>query len=185
MKRVLLAVGLIAGLTVSAQATEFSLVPQQDEISSDASVVFSARRHHRHHYGLICGVTQMRHFGISDPRKRVALNWADDYPHVSPQPGAVVVQRRNGKQADGKSPGGHVSRIISMRGACRALVADEKGTYERDICKRTVAYVMPTHGDPGRVHVAARRHYRHHHRYAHRHHHRHHYAYRHHHRRRA
>lgn len=102
----------------------------------------------RHHpRGLICGATQMAHYGITDPKYRRALAWPD-MPHVSAQPGAVVVQYRNGRDSAGHQ-GGHVSRIVEMKGQCRAIVADERGQYERDICSRLVAYVMPG-GNPGR-----------------------------------
>jgi hypothetical protein len=90
--------------------------------------------------GLICGLVQRLHFHL--PAKyNLALNWAQ-LPHIAAQPGAVVVQRRNGR-ALGGGPGGHVSRIVELRGQCRAIVTDERGTYERDICSRLVAYVSP------------------------------------------
>lgn len=90
-----------------------------------------------------CGRVQRAHFGLPE-RYNVALAWAD-LPRTSAQPGAVVVQTRPGR-ALGGGPGGHVSRIVEMRGSCRALVADDKGRYERDICSRLVAYVMPGGG---------------------------------------
>ena len=97
---------------------------------------------HRHRsFGhFICGLTQRLHFGLG-PEFNLALHWAV-LPHVGAQPGAVVVQRRAG-QALGGGPGGHVSRIVSVTGQCRAVVTDDKGTYERDICRNLVAYVMP------------------------------------------
>ena len=100
----------------------------------------AAEARHRHG-GLICGLTQRLHFGIHDANFNLALHWAT-LPHVSAAPGAVVVQRRAGHDSAGH-PGGHVSRIVSMTGTCRAVVADEKGQYERDICSRLVAYVQP------------------------------------------
>ena len=90
----------------------------------------------------ICGATQARYFGLRDRRLNRALAWAELLPHVSPQPGAVVVQRRKG-HALGGGPGGHVSRIVSLINSCRAIVTDEKGTYERNICANLVAYVRP------------------------------------------
>ena len=90
----------------------------------------------------ICGLKQREFFGIADKKYNIALNWAS-FPHVSAQVGAVVVQRRKGR-ALGGGPGGHVSRIVELKGACRAIVADEKGSYERDICKSLVAYVLPS-----------------------------------------
>lgn len=92
------------------------------------------------HYGLICGATQRAYFGVGSNR---ALDWAHDFPRVGAQVGAVVVQTRSGRDSAG-GPGGHVSRIVSMTSnPCRAIVADPRGRYERDICKRLVAYVMP------------------------------------------
>ena len=93
----------------------------------------------------ICGATQMAHYGITDTKYRLARNWAD-MPHVSAQPGAVVVQTRRGR-ALGGGPGGHVSRIVQPISECRAIVADEKGQYERDICKNRVALVVPRAGN--------------------------------------
>lgn len=97
----------------------------------------SVEARHRH---FVCGATQRAYFGVGS---NLALDWARDFPHVQAQAGAVVVQRRNGR-ALGGGPGGHVSRIVQLTGQCRAIVADEKGEYERDICSRLVAYVMPT-----------------------------------------
>lgn len=91
---------------------------------------------------LICGAVQMRHFGIHDQNFRLAKHWARALPHTSAHPGAVVVQSRRGRDSAG-NPGGHVSRIISMTGHCRAIVADSRGQYERDICSRLIAYVDP------------------------------------------
>lgn len=101
-----------------------------------------AQAHHRHYRGghFICGLTQRLFFGLPE-RFNLALEWAT-LPHVGAEPGAVVVQRRRG-HALGGGPGGHVSRIVSVTGQCRALVRDDKGTYERDICRNLVAYVRP------------------------------------------
>lgn len=91
---------------------------------------------------LICGAVQMRHFGIHDNNFRLAKNWARLLPHTTAHEGAVVVQYRKGRDSAG-NPGGHVSRIERITGSCTAIVADEKGHYERDICKRLIAYVDP------------------------------------------
>jgi hypothetical protein len=88
----------------------------------------------------ICGLTQRLHFHLP-PKYNLALAWAD-LPHAQPAPEVVVVQRRHGR-ALGGGPGGHVSRIVSVISQCRAIVIDEKGQYERDICKNLVAYVRP------------------------------------------
>lgn len=88
-----------------------------------------------------CGRVQARYFGKPVNQWALALKWAT-LPHTYPRPDAVVVQRRNGR-ALGGGPGGHVSRIVSVIDECHAVVADEKGTYPRDICKGRVAVVDP------------------------------------------
>lgn len=88
-----------------------------------------------------CGRVQAAYFGLPTSKFALALNWAT-LPRTTPHPGAVVVQRRAGK-AIGGSAGGHVSRIESVIDHCRAIVTDEKGTYERNICKALVAVVDP------------------------------------------
>jgi|SRR5665647_1061677 len=100
-----------------------------------------ARQHHRRHHGYICGATQADYFHLPRSKYALALTW-DGLPHTDPHPGAVVVQRRAGR-ALGGGPGGHVSRIVQNVSQCLAVVADEKGTYTRDICKNLVAYVQP------------------------------------------
>jgi hypothetical protein len=101
----------------------------------------SAQASQRRHYGYICGATQADYFHLPRSKYALALNWAA-LPHTHPHPGAVVVQRRAGR-ALGGGPGGHVSRIVQNISQCVAIVADEKGTYKRDICKNLVAYVQP------------------------------------------
>ena len=101
-----------------------------------------ARQHHyRHHGGYICGVTQARYFHLDEKKYALALNYAS-LPHTNAHPGAIVVQRRAGRELGG-GPGGHVSRIVQNVSQCVAIVTDEKGTYQRDICKNLVAYVQP------------------------------------------
>lgn len=116
------------------------LPPRVSDIPRSVPHVRSAR--HDANGNFICGATQARHYGLRDPRFRLALNWARLLPHVSPAPDVVVVQRRKG-HALGGGPGGHVSRIVRLINACRAIVTDEKGTYERNICANLVAYVRP------------------------------------------
>jgi hypothetical protein len=88
-----------------------------------------------------CGVTMMRITGQRDPRLALARSWLK-FPRTSAGPGAIVVQSRPGR-ALGGGPGGHVSKILELRGSCRALVRDNRGTYERDICRRLLGYVRP------------------------------------------
>ena len=99
-----------------------------------------ARKRHRSG-GLICGLVQMTYFGIKDQKYRLAKMWGN-FPRTTAHAGAVVVQRRNGRDSAG-NPGYHVSRIEQMTGSCSAIVADEKGRYERDICGRGAVYVNP------------------------------------------
>ena len=87
-----------------------------------------------------CGRFMSRLYGV--PMTALALDWAKKFPHTSAHPGAVVVQRRKGR-ALGGGPGGHVSKIERIVSSCRAIVRDNRGTYERDICKNLVAYVDP------------------------------------------
>jgi len=88
----------------------------------------------------ICGSTQAAHFGL--PRfvrghnLWQAREWTRAFPHVSAQAGVVMYQHGGG-------PTGHVSRIVEVRGQCRALVADERGQYERDTCSRGAVFVQP------------------------------------------
>lgn len=89
-----------------------------------------------------CGRVQRAHYGITDPAYNMAQRWRG-FHHVSAQPGAVVVQDRNGRASDGKSKSGHVSRIVSVIDNCHAIVSDERGQYKREICGRNAAYVMP------------------------------------------
>lgn len=96
-----------------------------------------------------CGYAQCAIHGISkaECRKRglpLALNWAK-LPRLSQAvPGAVVVQRRAGR-ALGGSAGGHVAKILTVTGPCRATVIDNRGKpYSRDICSRLVAFVSPS-----------------------------------------
>ena len=88
-----------------------------------------------------CGRTAKRLTG-STCGSALALEWARNCPHTYAHAGAVVVSRRHGR-ALGGGPGGHVALIISVIDSCHATVRDEKGTYERDICKNQVAIVEP------------------------------------------
>lgn len=66
----------------------------------------------------------------------LAQNWAREFPRTSPRPGAVVVWNRGGSR-------GHVAQIVEMssQNRCRATVHDNRGTYQRDICRGVMAYV--------------------------------------------
>lgn len=83
-----------------------------------------------------CGWYMGRLTGHTDRSLWLAQNWARRFPRTSARSGAVVVWTRGGSK-------GHVAKIVSMQGRCRALVHDNGGTYERDICRRVIAYVQP------------------------------------------
>lgn len=93
-----------------------------------------------------CGRFMCSVFGIQCVTKQhnlqLALEWPKVFRHTSAHAGAVVVQTRPGR-ALGGGRGGHVSKIIAMKSPCRATVRDNRGTYERNICQRLVAYVQP------------------------------------------
>lgn len=81
-----------------------------------------------------CGWFMGRLTGHTDRDLWLAQNWARKFPRTTASPGAVVVWTRGGRS-------GHVAKIVSMTSACRAVVTDNAGTYERDICRRVIAYV--------------------------------------------
>lgn len=83
-----------------------------------------------------CGWYMGRLTGHTDRSLWLAQNWARKFPRTSASPGAVVVWTRGGSK-------GHVAKIVSMQGRCRAVVHDNGGTYTRDICRRVIAYVQP------------------------------------------
>lgn len=73
----------------------------------------------------------------------LARAWAADCPHTYARRGAVVVFTRHGMDSSGRHRGGHVALIVSDPVGCMAKVRDERGTYERDICKNQIAVVDP------------------------------------------
>ena len=83
-----------------------------------------------------CGWYMGKVTGHTDRSLWLAQNWARRFPRTAARPGAVVVWSRGGKK-------GHVAKIVSMQGNCRAVVHDNAGTYSRDICRRVIAYVQP------------------------------------------
>lgn len=90
--------------------------------------------------GLNCGRYLRQFYGL-DQSYNLARNWLR-LPRTMAAPGAVVVQARRGRASHG-GPGGHVSRIERVTGHCTAIVRDNRGTYERNICKNLLAYVRP------------------------------------------
>ena len=113
MKRSILTIGLLVALTLPVEAASYN-----------------------------CGRYLKGVYGYVDRALDLSLNWARRFPHTSARPGAVVVQRRKGR-ALGGGPGGHVAKILEIKQPCRAVVQDNRGRYERDICKNLVAYVQP------------------------------------------
>jgi len=94
--------------------------------------------------GFNCGRYQRWLNGLTAPQYRdlnLARSWLR-LPHTTAAPGAIVVQSRHGR-ALGGGPGGHVSRIERLTGTCTAIVRDNRGTYERNICRNLLAYVRP------------------------------------------
>lgn len=91
-------------------------------------------------HGCKCGSTQTRHYHL--PRNFNghnlwrAVEWIHAFPRTIASAGAVVYQRHGG-------PSGHVSRIVRLTSSCHAIVADDRGEYERDICSRGAVYVDP------------------------------------------
>ena len=81
----------------------------------------------------ICGSTQARHFGL--PRIYNGYNlwqareWGRAFPRTTAHAGAVAVWPH------------HVARIVQPLENGKAIVADERGTYERSI--RTAVLVDP------------------------------------------
>ncbi len=102
-------------------------------------------RHHRRHYarrggrcdgfhGCRCGVTAARLHGLPLNYKGHNLKQAHGYVEAfprssSPAPGNIVYQHGGG-------PTGHVSTIKQVLSRCEAVVADDRGTYQRNICSR-------------------------------------------------
>lgn len=78
--------------------------------------------------------------GRYGPAYNRAYAWAK-LPKVAPRPGAVVVSSRKGRGCGG--PCGHVVKIVRVIDACKAIVRDNRGTYERNICRNQVAVVQP------------------------------------------
>lgn len=80
------------------------------------------------------------HGGRYGPEFNRARQWAT-LPRSSLRPGAVVVSSRKGRGCGGAC--GHVVKVVRVIDACRAIVTDNRGTYERDTCRNRVAIVQP------------------------------------------
>ena len=113
-------------------------------VAVSATLVLSNQAEARHRgncdgiHRCVCGSTQANHFGLPRIFKGhnlwQAVEWVRAFPHTTAHAGAVMYQRGGG-------PTGHVSRIVSYSGGCRATVADERGQYERNICSRGAQFV--------------------------------------------
>ncbi len=102
-----------------------------------------ARHHYRHFarrgscdgfHGCRCGVTAARLHGLplnfNGHNLKQAREFVRAFPRSSsPAPGNIVYQHGGG-------PTGHVSTIRTVLSRCEAVVADDKGTYQRNICRR-------------------------------------------------
>jgi len=81
-----------------------------------------------------CGSTQTAHFGL--PRNYNghnlwrAVEWIKAFPRTDAHAGAVGYVRHGG-------PSGHVFRVVQPLGNGKAVVADDKGTYTRNISNAT------------------------------------------------
>jgi hypothetical protein len=106
----------------------------------------AAEARHRHHgscdgiHRCRCGSTQAAHFGF--PRIYHthnlwrAIEWVHAFPRTTAHAGVVMYQHGGG-------PSGHVSRLVSDPVGCTAMVADDAGRYERNICSRGAMFVDP------------------------------------------
>ena len=85
-----------------------------------------------------CGSTQAHHFGLPRIFKGhnlwQASEWLRAFPRTTAHAGVVMYQRGGG-------PTGHVSRLVSEPVGCKAMVADDAGRYERNICQRGARFV--------------------------------------------
>lgn len=85
-----------------------------------------------------CGSTQAAHFGL--PRNYNGHNlwraseWPRAFPRTTPRAGVVMYQHGGG-------PSGHVSRLLTDPVRCIATVADDAGTYERNVCIRGARFM--------------------------------------------
>ncbi len=80
-----------------------------------------------------CGWYLRRKLGHSDAGLNLAQNWLR-FPRTSAHAGAVVIWTRGGRE-------GHVAQIVQVTGNCRAIVTDNRGTYQRDLCRGVLGYV--------------------------------------------
>lgn len=143
MKRIYATAILCLGLFLSAPATAqvgvwdpFQLQGAHVQRGKQARVAYSRSNVS---YGMPprnaqCGWDLSRKLGYNRRSLWLAQNWAREFPRTSAHNGAVVVWNRGGGR-------GHVAKIVSMQGNCRAVVSDNRGTYSRDICRGVMAYV--------------------------------------------
>lgn len=88
-----------------------------------------------------CGSTQTAYYNL--PRNYngynlwQAVDWVKAFPHTTARSGVVGYQRTGGRT-------GHVFRVASVISDCKVMATDEKGTYERDICRHRTTFVDPT-----------------------------------------
>lgn len=107
--------------------------------------------HHRHHHhrggkcdgfqACRCGTTAARRHGLPYVYRGINLKQAAGWKQIgtpisTPIPGAVAYWRRGG-------PTGHVATIERPIDRCNAVVSDDRGTYQRNICG---ALLLSVHG---------------------------------------
>lgn len=103
--------------------------------SAEAAWMFSSARSLGPKPRASCGWYMRGVFGGRyGPEFNLAQNWYRRLPKTYAHSGAVVVWTRGGIY-------GHVARIVRVTGPCRAVVNDNMGTRERDICRRVLGYV--------------------------------------------
>lgn len=93
-------------------------------------------------HGCTCGVTAARNAGVAvnynGYNLKQAVQWTRAFPRTSAAPGTVLYQRTGG-------PTGHVAVVTAVLDQCTVTVKDERGQYDRDICRRHTTFVDP-HG---------------------------------------
>lgn len=141
MKRFALVTSLVAGILLSFSSPSFA---QHLEFLTQGPWNIYAQKRGPASYrasgipprNAQCGWYMGKITGHHDRSLWLAQNWARRFPRGPAAPGKIVVWRTRGIH-------GHVAKIVSMQGNCRAVVHDNAGTYSRDICRGVIAYVQP------------------------------------------
>jgi hypothetical protein len=121
------------------QTTSTYLADNEDS-RYERPVTLSAARHHYRRGGAcdgfhrcVCGTTAARHFGLPYIFKgfnlKMASQWARAFTHTSFRVGAAGVKPH------------HVLVIVGGNDCRSAMVSDERGTYQRNVCGMTFVSV--------------------------------------------